>query len=72
VTRDAKNTSRIKITYRDETELHMVKRVVETKIALDIRVLRDELYLIKVDNVNRLAVLDNNGEIRTGAVEAFS
>jgi cell division septum initiation protein DivIVA len=71
VTRDAKNTSRIKIACRDETELHMVKHAVETKIALGVRVLRDELYPIKVDNVNRLAVLDDNGEIRTGAAEAF-
>ena len=71
VTRDAKNANRIKIACRDETEQHMVKQVAETKIALGIRVLRDELYPIKVDNVNRLAVLDENGEIRTGAAEAF-
>ena len=71
MTRDAKNRSRIKIACRDETEQQMVKRAAETKIAPGIRVLRDELYPIKVDNVNRLAVLDNNGEIRTGAAEAF-
>jgi hypothetical protein len=56
-----KNASRIKIACRDETELHMVKQAVETKIALGARVLRDELYPIKVDN----------GEIRTGAAEAL-
>jgi hypothetical protein len=72
VTRDAKNTSRIKIACRDETELQMVKRVAETKMAPGARVLRDELYPIKVDSVNRLAVLDDKGEIRTGAAEAFS
>lgn len=71
VTRDAKNRSCIKIACRDETEQQMAKRAAETKIAPGIRVLRDELYPIKVDNVNRLAVLDNNGEIRTGAAEAF-
>jgi len=71
VTRDAKNTSRVRIVCRDETEQHIVKQAAETKIAPGIRVLRDELYPIKVDNVNRLAVLDENGDIRTGAAEAF-
>jgi regulator of replication initiation timing len=71
VTRDAKNTSRVRIACRDETEQQMVKQVAETKTAPGIRVLRDELYPIKVDNVNRLAVLDEHGEIRTGAADAF-
>ncbi|RMZ89045.1 hypothetical protein DV736_g3719, partial [Chaetothyriales sp. CBS 134916] len=71
VTRDTKNTRRIKITCRDETEQYMVKQVAETKIAPGTRVLRDKLYLIKVDSVNRLAVLDEHGEIRSGAAESF-
>ena len=71
VTRDAKNTSRVRIACRDEIEQQMVKQAAETKTAPGIRVLRDELYPIKVDNVNRLAVLDEHGEIRTGAAEAF-
>ena len=49
----------------------MVKRAVETKIIAGIRVLRDELYPIKIDNVNRLAVLNESGEIRSGATETF-
>ena len=48
----------------------MVKQAVEAKGAESIRVLRDELCPIKVDNVNRLAVLDEHGEIRAGAAEA--
>lgn len=71
VTRDAKVTGRIKIACRNEDELHMVKQAVEAKGAEGIRVLRDELYPIKVDNVNRLAVLDEHGDIRAGAAEAF-
>ena len=71
VTKDAKNANRIRIACRDETEQEMVKRVAESKIATGVRVLRDELYPIKVDSVNRLAVLDANGEIRSGAAEAF-
>jgi len=49
----------------------MVKRAAVTKVAVGVRRLRDELYTLKVDNVNRLAVLDENGEIRAGAAEAF-
>ena len=72
VTRDAKVTNRIKIACRHEDELHMVKQAIETKGAAGVRVLRDELYPIKVDNVNRLAVLDENGEIRAGVAETLS
>jgi hypothetical protein len=50
----------------------MVKQVAEKKMAPGTRVLRDELYPIKVDNVNRSVVLDDEGNIRTGAAEAFS
>jgi hypothetical protein len=72
VTKDPKNANRIRIACRDEIELGIVKQVAEGKIAPGTRVLRDELYPIKVDNVNRLAVLDDEGNIRTGAAEAFS
>jgi hypothetical protein len=34
--------------------------------------LYDKLYPIKVDNVKRTAVPDENGEIRVGAAETFS
>jgi hypothetical protein len=72
VTKDPKNPNRIRIACRDEAELRMVKQVAERKMAPGTRVLRDELYPIKVDNVNRSVVLDDEGNIRTGAAEAFS
>ena len=71
VTGDAKNVSRIKIACRDENEQHLIKQTAETKIAAGVRVLRDELYPIKVDNVNRLAVLDENGKVLAGAAETL-
>jgi hypothetical protein len=49
----------------------MIKQVAETKIVTGIRVLRDELYPIKVDSVNRLTILDDKGEIRTGLAETL-
>ncbi len=33
--------------------------------------MRDELYPIKVDNVKRTAVLDENGAVQAGAAETF-
>ncbi|KAF4176666.1 hypothetical protein CNMCM8694_005650 [Aspergillus lentulus] len=71
VTVDPKNTNRIRIACRDEAEHQLVKKVAETKVGAGARVLRDELYPIKVDSVNRTAVLDENGDIRVGAAAAF-
>ena len=72
VTVDPKNTNRIRIACRDETEHQLVKKVAETKVGAGARVLRDELYPIKVDSVNKAAVLDENGDIQVGAAAAFS
>ncbi|OKP01715.1 hypothetical protein PENSUB_7253 [Penicillium subrubescens] len=72
VTVDPKNINRIRIACRDEAEHQLVKKVAEAKIGAGARVLRDELYPIKVDSVNRAAVLDENDEIRTGAMAALS
>ncbi|KAJ5454931.1 hypothetical protein N7530_002430 [Penicillium desertorum] len=72
VTVDPKNNHRIRIACRDEAEHQLVKKVAETKIGVGARVLRDELYPIKVDSVNRAAVLDEKDEIRAGAAAAFS
>lgn len=72
VTVDPKNTNRIRIACRDEAEHQLVKKVAEAKIGAGARVLRDELYPIKVDSVNKAAVLDENDEIRAGAAAAFS
>ncbi|KAJ5111908.1 hypothetical protein NUU61_001538 [Penicillium alfredii] len=72
VTVDPKNTNRIRIACRDEAEHQLVKKVAEAKIGAGARVLRDELYPIKVDSVNKAAVLDKKDEIRAGAAAAFS
>lgn len=69
VTRDPRNTARIRITCRDESELARVKEAAEKSKALGSRVLRDQWYPVKVDNACRTALLDEHGELRTGAVE---
>ncbi|KAJ5264619.1 hypothetical protein N7505_007412 [Penicillium chrysogenum] len=72
VTVDPKNTHRNRIACRDEAEHQLVKQVAEAKIGGGARVLRDELYPIKVDSVNKAVVLDEKDEIRAGATAAFS
>lgn len=72
VTIDPKNTNWIRIACRNEAEHKLIKRVAETKIGAGVRVLHDELYLIKIDNVRRIAVLDENNKIRAGVAETLS
>lgn len=71
VIKDPKKPNRVKIACRDEAEQNMVKRIVEAKLPQGARVLRDELYPVKVDHVNRTAVLNDSGDVRPGAAEAF-
>ena len=72
VTLDPKNPHRVRIACRDEAEHKAVKRAVEANLVQGARILRDDLYPIRVDSVNRTAVLDETGKIRTGATEALS
>ncbi|TQN73583.1 hypothetical protein CSHISOI_01885 [Colletotrichum shisoi] len=59
------------IACRTDNEHAMVKRVVEANLVPGARVLRDDIYPIRVYSVNRTAVLDENRDIRAGAAEAF-
>ena len=71
VIRDARNTERIKILCRDEVELQQVKEAAQKTAAEGVRVLRDQLYPVKVDNVNRTAILDQDGKVLPGATEVL-
>lgn len=71
VTISPRDPNWIRIACRDEAEYHLVKRVVEEKIGTGAWVLRDELYLLKVDSVKRSVVLDENHNILLGAAVVF-
>lgn len=71
VVKDARNTGRVKIICRDEAELQLVKEAAQKTVIPGARVMRDQLYPIKVDNANRTAVLDGEGNVLTGAAEAL-
>lgn len=72
VIKDSKKPYRIRIACRDEAEHNIVKQVVEAKLTQGAWILQDDLYPIRVDSVNRIAVLDEIGNVRTGAAKAFS
>ena len=60
VTTDPRKPQRIKIICRNEDEHRLVKRTVEKTAVPGARMLRDQLYPIKVDSMKRTAVLDEN------------
>ncbi|KAJ3453787.1 hypothetical protein MRS44_018419 [Fusarium solani] len=71
VTKDGRNTNRLRVIGRNEEELKKIKTIIEVKKAPGARVLRDQLYPVKVDNINRAAVLDQEGKVLPGAMEAL-
>ncbi|KZL63633.1 reverse transcriptase [Colletotrichum tofieldiae] len=72
VTVDLRNADRIRIVCRDEAKHKLIKRITEKSFGSGTRVLRDELYPVKVDNVKQTEVLDEKGNVRAEAEEAFS
>ncbi|PHH87969.1 hypothetical protein CDD83_8170 [Cordyceps sp. RAO-2017] len=48
-----------------------VKEAARKTVGRGARIMRDQLYPVKVDNVNRTAVLDGEGNVLPGAVEAL-
>jgi hypothetical protein len=72
VTRDGGTANRLRIMGRNKEELKKIKDILEAKKAPGARVLRDQLYPVKVDNVNRTAVIDHGGKVLPGAAEALA
>jgi hypothetical protein len=72
VTKDPKNINRIRVTCRDEAELQKVKEAAQKTAARGARLLRDQLYSVKVDNANRSVILDEKGKPRPEAIQALS
>ena len=71
VIKDSRNAERVKVACRDEAELHRVKEAAQKTAPPNARVLRDQLYPVKVDNANRTAILDQEGNILPGAAEVL-
>ncbi|KAM5529614.1 hypothetical protein BFJ69_g16696 [Fusarium oxysporum] len=72
VTRDGRNANRLRIIGKNEEEIQKIKAILETRNAPGARVLRDQLYPIKVDNMNRMVVFDQEFNVLPGAMEISS
>ena len=72
ITRDHKTPYRVRILCRSENELDTVKKAA-TAVAIDgARVLRDQLYPVKVNNVRTDAILQPSGEMKEDVVAALN
>jgi hypothetical protein len=71
VVKDVRNKDRIKVVCRDEAEVQLIREAAEKTMVKGARILRDQLYPVKVDGANRTAVLDSSGNILPGAAEAL-
>ncbi|KJZ69647.1 hypothetical protein HIM_10963 [Hirsutella minnesotensis 3608] len=71
VVREFRNADRVKIVCRDEAELQLVKEAAQKTAVDDSRVMRNQLYPVRVDNANRTAFLDAEGNVLPGTVEAL-
>ncbi len=71
VLKDARAAERIKIICRDENELRQVREAAQKTAVVGARVMRDQLFPVKVDNANRSMVLDAEGTVLPGAAEAL-
>ena len=71
VTRDVKNHDRIRITGRDAQEIKTIKEAADKVVAGGSRVLRDQLYPIKVDNARRDGVLAPKGSLLPDIIESL-
>ena len=73
VIKDLRGTGRLRVLCQDEKELGQVKEAVQKSVQTQgTRVLRDQLYPVKVDNANRTQVLNNDGTIAGDALASLS
>lgn len=71
VTRDPRSEERIRIACRSEKELQEVKKAAAKIKTPGIRILRDQLYPVKIDNVNRAGVLDGENRLLADAARTI-
>jgi hypothetical protein len=61
VVKEARNPDRVRVICRDKSEAQMVKEAAQKIPVPGVRVLRDQLYPVRVANANRTVVLDADG-----------
>lgn len=69
--KDPKNADQVKVICRHEDEIQQIKEAAQKLNIPGWRVLQDQLYPVKINNANQTAVLDADGNILPGAIEAL-
>ena len=72
ITRDNRTKQRLRILCRGEEELDMIKRAATATVMEGARVLRDQLYPVKINNVRTDAILQPNGLIKEDALATLN
>ena len=71
VTRDGRHPHRIRVIRKDEEELEKVKKAAEATLLEGARVLRDQLYPVKVDNSRADTILKPDGKLKDNVLEGL-
>ena len=72
VIKDPKNANRIRVYGQSEGELAGIREALQKGVSVPgARIMRDQLYPIKIDNANKSHVLDQEGNIKEGAIDAL-
>ena len=72
ITRDNRTRQQLRILCRGEEELDVVKRAATATVMEGARVLRDQLYPVKINNVRTDAILQPNGVVKEDALSALN
>lgn len=73
VVKDPKNANRIRVLGQNEQDLGKVREALQKGIHTQgVRIMRDQLYPVKVDNANKSQVLNVDGTIKEGALISLS
>lgn len=72
VTKDPRNPDRVRVICRNETELEKVKQAAQGITKLGARVMREQMFPVKIDSVARAAILEQDGSVKEGVIEALS
>ena len=72
VTRNFHNKQRLRIFCRSEEELEVVKRAATATVVEGARILRDQLYPVKVNNARTDAILNPDGVVKEEALAALN
>ena len=71
ITKDSRNAERIRIICKNKKEFNKIKEAAQKTVILSARIMRDQLYPIRINRVDHTAVLEQDGTVRTETCEVL-